>query len=161
MGSHVVVIGGGDTAIDAARVTLRLGHDAAGMARREGAAVTILYRRTRDEMPAIEREIEEALEENIRIEYLAAPAKIIRDDERQGRQDGHPAHGTGRARFDSRPPPPGAHRGQDHRDQLRHGDHRGEPVPGHRQPGRVQRDRLDGSRRVGQDQHRQGLVRRR
>jgi len=79
VGSHVVVIGGGDTAIDAARVTLRLGHDAAGMARREGAAVTILYRRTRDEMPAIEREIEEAIEENIRIEYLAAPAKIIRD----------------------------------------------------------------------------------
>ncbi len=80
VGGHVVVIGGGDTAIDAARVTLRLGHDAAGMARREGAAVTILYRRTRDEMPAIEREIEEALEENIRIEYLAAPAKIIRDE---------------------------------------------------------------------------------
>ncbi|MCP4572644.1 MAG: FAD-dependent oxidoreductase [bacterium] len=80
VGSHVVVIGGGDTAIDAARVTLRLGHDAAGMARREGAAVTLLYRRTREEMPAIEREIEEALEENIRIEYLAAPAKIIRDE---------------------------------------------------------------------------------
>ena len=80
VGSHVIVIGGGDTAIDAARVTLRLGHDAAGVARREGAAVTILYRRTREEMPAIEREIEEALEENIRIEYLAAPAKIIRDD---------------------------------------------------------------------------------
>jgi len=64
-GNEVVVIGGGDTAIDAARVTLRLGHDAAGVARREGARVVILYRRTREEMPAIEREIEEALEENI------------------------------------------------------------------------------------------------
>ncbi len=80
-GNEVVVIGGGDTAIDAARVTLRLGHDAAGVARREGARVVILYRRTREEMPAIEREIEEALEENIIIEYLAAPAKINRDED--------------------------------------------------------------------------------
>jgi len=78
-GDNVVVIGGGDTAIDAARVTLRLGHDAAGVARREGARVVILYRRTREEMPAIDREIEEALEENIIIEFLAAPAKINRD----------------------------------------------------------------------------------
>ena len=81
VGDNVVVIGGGDTAIDAARVTLRLGHDAAGVAKREGSNVTILYRRTRDEMPAIELEIEEAIEENIMLEYLAAPAKIIRDDD--------------------------------------------------------------------------------
>lgn len=79
IGDNVVVIGGGDTAIDAARVTLRLGQDAAGVAKREGAKVVLLYRRTRDEMPAIEREIEEALEENIIIEYLAAPHKINRD----------------------------------------------------------------------------------
>jgi Pyruvate/2-oxoacid:ferredoxin oxidoreductase delta subunit len=46
-----------------------------------GAEVTILYRRTRAEMPAIEREIEEALEENIKIEFLASPAKVIRDAE--------------------------------------------------------------------------------
>jgi NADPH-dependent glutamate synthase beta subunit-like oxidoreductase len=45
-----------------------------------GSEVTILYRRTRVEMPAIEREIEEALEENIHIEFLAAPAKIIRSN---------------------------------------------------------------------------------
>jgi NADPH-dependent glutamate synthase beta subunit-like oxidoreductase/Pyruvate/2-oxoacid:ferredoxin oxidoreductase delta subunit len=81
IGDNVVVIGGGDTAIDAARVTLRLGHDAAGVAKREGAKVVILYRRTRDEMPAIEREIEEALEENIIIEYLAAPHVINRDED--------------------------------------------------------------------------------
>jgi NADPH-dependent glutamate synthase beta subunit-like oxidoreductase/Pyruvate/2-oxoacid:ferredoxin oxidoreductase delta subunit len=80
VGQKVVIIGGGDTAIDAARVSLRLGTDAAQMARRAGGAeVTILYRRTRTEMPAIEREIEEAIEEDIKIEYLAAPAKIIRD----------------------------------------------------------------------------------
>jgi len=65
VGDKVVVIGGGDTAIDAARVSRRMGAD-----------VTILYRRTRTEMPAIEGEIEGALVEGVRIEYLAAPIKI-------------------------------------------------------------------------------------
>jgi NADPH-dependent glutamate synthase beta subunit-like oxidoreductase/Pyruvate/2-oxoacid:ferredoxin oxidoreductase delta subunit len=81
LGSKVVVVGGGDTAIDAARVSKRLGADAAAMASKMGAEVTILYRRTRTEMPAIEREIEEALEEDITIEFLAAPLEILRDDE--------------------------------------------------------------------------------
>ncbi len=81
LGSKVVVIGGGDTAIDAARVSKRLGADAASMASKMGAEVTILYRRTRTEMPAIEREVEEALEEDITIEFLAAPLEILRDDE--------------------------------------------------------------------------------
>jgi NADPH-dependent glutamate synthase beta subunit-like oxidoreductase/Pyruvate/2-oxoacid:ferredoxin oxidoreductase delta subunit len=79
IGKKVVVIGGGDTAIDAARVSLRLGPDVAAMSRRMGSEVTILYRRTRAEMPAIEREIEEALEEGINIEFLAAPVKALRD----------------------------------------------------------------------------------
>jgi NADPH-dependent glutamate synthase beta subunit-like oxidoreductase/formate hydrogenlyase subunit 6/NADH:ubiquinone oxidoreductase subunit I len=79
IGSKVVVVGGGDTAIDAARVSLRLGSDVAGVSRRLGAEVTILYRRTRAEMPAIAREIEEALEEGIRIEFLAAPVRVLRD----------------------------------------------------------------------------------
>jgi len=81
IGGNVVVIGGGDTAIDAARVSKRVTADAAALSRRLGAEVTILYRRTRTEMPAIEREIEEALEEGIRIEYLAAPNEILRDEE--------------------------------------------------------------------------------
>jgi NADPH-dependent glutamate synthase beta subunit-like oxidoreductase/Pyruvate/2-oxoacid:ferredoxin oxidoreductase delta subunit len=81
IGRHVVVVGGGDTAIDAARVSLRLVPDAAAVSRRMGAEVTILYRRTRNEMPAIEREIDEALEEGIRIEFLAAPAKVQRGDD--------------------------------------------------------------------------------
>lgn len=68
VGDKVVVIGGGDTAIDAARVSLRL-----------GAEVIILYRRTREEMPAIDEEIEAALNENIKIEFLAAPLEIYRD----------------------------------------------------------------------------------
>ncbi|MFO7693704.1 MAG: NAD(P)-binding protein [Vicinamibacterales bacterium] len=80
VGQRVVVVGGGDTAIDAARVSLRLGSDAAAVSRRLGAHVTVLYRRTRAEMPAIGREIEEALEEGIQIEYLAAPARVIRDE---------------------------------------------------------------------------------
>ncbi len=71
IGSDVAVIGGGDTAIDAAR-----------MAKRLGSKVTILYRRTRTEMPAIEEEIEGALEEDIKIEYLVAPVEVIKDGDK-------------------------------------------------------------------------------
>jgi NADPH-dependent glutamate synthase beta subunit-like oxidoreductase len=67
----VLVVGGGDTAIDAARVSKRM-----------GAEVSIVYRRTRTEMPAIEEEIEGALEEGINIDYLVAPVKIIKDGEK-------------------------------------------------------------------------------
>lgn len=69
VGDGVVVIGGGDTAVDAARVSRRL-----------GAKVTILYRRTREEMPAIDEEIEGALEEDVTIHYLAAPIEIYRNN---------------------------------------------------------------------------------
>ncbi|MEW5701778.1 MAG: NAD(P)-binding protein [Candidatus Zixiibacteriota bacterium] len=67
IGDRVVVIGGGDTAIDAARV-----------ARRLGAQATILYRRTRTEMPAIDEEVTGAEAEGVRIELLAAPIAIHR-----------------------------------------------------------------------------------
>jgi NADPH-dependent glutamate synthase beta subunit-like oxidoreductase len=69
IGSKVLVVGGGDTAIDSARVSKRLGAD-----------VTILYRRTRAEMPAIAPEIEGALEEGVKIEFLAAPVEILLKD---------------------------------------------------------------------------------
>ena len=65
IGNKVVVIGGGDTAIDAARV-----------ARRFGAEAVILYRRTRTEMPAIQEEIDGAEQEGVRIDLLAAPIEI-------------------------------------------------------------------------------------
>jgi len=65
LGSKVAVIGGGNSAIDAARVASRLGAD-----------VTILYRRERKDMPAAEEEIIAAEEEGIKIEYLVAPLKI-------------------------------------------------------------------------------------
>lgn len=68
VGDHVVVIGGGDTAIDAARI-----------ARRLGAKATILYRRTRTEMPAIEEEIVGAEEEDVKLHLLAAPIEIYSD----------------------------------------------------------------------------------
>jgi NADPH-dependent glutamate synthase beta subunit-like oxidoreductase len=69
VGEKVIVVGGGDTAIDAARISKRL-----------GAAVTILYRRTRQEMPAIKPEIEGALEEGIDIQFLAAPLEVLVND---------------------------------------------------------------------------------
>ncbi|MDP8238854.1 MAG: NAD(P)-binding protein [Candidatus Hatepunaea meridiana] len=69
IGDKVVVIGGGDTAVDAARVALRL-----------GAEVTILYRRTRNEMPAIEEEIVGAEDEKIIFHFLAAPIEVIQKD---------------------------------------------------------------------------------
>jgi formate dehydrogenase major subunit len=68
VGNAVAVIGGGDTAVDAARV-----------ARRTGAQVTIVYRRTRTEMPAIAPEIEAALKEGVRLELLLAPVEVKRD----------------------------------------------------------------------------------
>ena len=69
LGGKVLVIGGGDTAIDSARVSQRL-----------GAKVTILYRRTRAEMPAIKPEVDGALEEGIDIQFLTAPVEVIRKD---------------------------------------------------------------------------------
>lgn len=63
----VAVIGGGSTAIDAARSALRLGAE----------KVHLLYRRTKDEMPADDREIEEALEEGIILHELVAPVRFI------------------------------------------------------------------------------------
>ncbi len=71
LGNKVAVVGGGNTAIDAARE-----------ARRAGADVTIVYRRTREEMPAIEPEIEDALKEGIKLDYLAAPVEIKRDGDK-------------------------------------------------------------------------------
>ncbi|MFC2048035.1 NADH-quinone oxidoreductase subunit NuoF [Chloroflexota bacterium] len=72
VGDKVVVVGGGNVAIDASRTALRLGAN----------KVTIVYRRTRAEMPASEEEIDEALEEGVEIVYLANPTKITSLDGR-------------------------------------------------------------------------------
>lgn len=71
IGDSVVVIGGGDTAIDAARVSRRL-----------GAKVTLVYRRTRAEMPAIEHEIVDAEQEDVELVYLAAPVEVLKDGDK-------------------------------------------------------------------------------
>ncbi|MCP4352068.1 MAG: FAD-dependent oxidoreductase [Desulfobacterales bacterium] len=69
IGKKVAVIGGGNTAIDAARTALRMGAD-----------VTVIYRRTQNEMPAHPEELQEAAEEGVKFRYLAAPEKIETDD---------------------------------------------------------------------------------
>ncbi|MBP7526613.1 MAG: FAD-dependent oxidoreductase [Syntrophorhabdaceae bacterium] len=70
---HVGVIGGGNSAVDAARVALR---------QKGVTGVSLFYRRSRDEMPAYEEEIEAALEEGVRIETLISPVKIkVRQEE--------------------------------------------------------------------------------
>jgi heterodisulfide reductase subunit A-like polyferredoxin len=71
MGKHAVVVGGGNTAIDAARTAVRL-----------GAAVTLVYRRSRDEMPAEAAEVDAALAEGIAMRYLAAPVRVVTESGR-------------------------------------------------------------------------------
>jgi len=66
VGNRVVVVGGGNAAIDAARTAQRLG----------AKRVTIVYRRSREEMPAIPSEVDEAGHEGIKFEFLATPVKI-------------------------------------------------------------------------------------
>ncbi|HHC7044517.1 TPA: FAD-dependent oxidoreductase, partial [Vibrio parahaemolyticus] len=68
-GKKVAVIGGGNTAIDCART-----------ARRAGADTTLIYRRTRDEMPAEDYEIVEAEHEGVKFHFLTNPAENIADE---------------------------------------------------------------------------------
>ncbi|QBH28697.1 formate dehydrogenase subunit alpha [Vibrio vulnificus] len=68
-GKKVAVIGGGNTAIDCARTAVRTGAD-----------TTLIYRRTRDEMPAEDYEIEEAEHEGVKFHFLTNPAQNIADE---------------------------------------------------------------------------------
>ena len=68
LGDKVAVVGGGNAAIDAARTALRLG----------AKEVTVLYRRSWNEMPANQTEVEEALFEGVKIQFLTAPIRINR-----------------------------------------------------------------------------------
>ncbi len=67
-GERVVVVGGGNTAMDAARSALRLG----------ASEVRVVYRRTREQMPAIAEEIDEAMEEGVAFDFLTQPVEIQR-----------------------------------------------------------------------------------
>ena len=70
VGDKVVVIGGGFTAMDACRTSVRKG----------ASEVTCLYRRSRKEMPAHHTEVDEAEEEGVKLELLCAPLRVLTDD---------------------------------------------------------------------------------
>lgn len=70
MGKKCVVVGGGNVAIDAARTAIRL-----------GAQVSVVYRRSREEMPARAEEIDNAEQEGVAFQMLANPVRVIGDDE--------------------------------------------------------------------------------
>ena len=67
---RVAVLGGGNVAMDSARMALRLGAD----------EVHVLYRRTRDEMPARAEEVAHAIEEGIVFDFLASPTEVLGDE---------------------------------------------------------------------------------
>jgi formate dehydrogenase major subunit len=69
LGERVLVVGGGNTAMDVARTSVRLGAD-----------VTILYRRTRREMPCLMEEVEAAEAEGVKVELLVAPVRLDRTE---------------------------------------------------------------------------------
>ena len=67
VGKRVVVVGGGNAAVDVARVARRLGAE----------EVLVLYRRSRNEMPAIKAEVDEAEKEGVKFQFLASPVKVL------------------------------------------------------------------------------------
>ena len=70
IGKHVIVLGAGNSAMDAARCAMRLGPD----------SVTIAYRRSAAEMPARAAEVEHAQEEGVKFEFLLTPKEVVTDD---------------------------------------------------------------------------------
>ncbi len=70
VGKHVLVLGGGNSAMDAARCAMRL----------QPQSVTIAYRRSRKEMPARAAEVEHAAEESVQFEFLVTPKEIVKDE---------------------------------------------------------------------------------
>jgi heterodisulfide reductase subunit A len=72
LGQRVAVIGGGNAAVDAARVAKRFG----------AKEVSIVYRRSRTEMPAVSTEVDEVEREGIKLYILAAPVKVLTKDDR-------------------------------------------------------------------------------
>ena len=98
-GRHVAVVGGGNVAMDSARTALRLGAE----------DVSLVYRRTEDEMPARREEIHHAREEGVTFTTLCSPVEVVGRDGWVTGLRRH-AHGAGRARRE-RPP----------RARLRHG----------------------------------------
>ena len=71
VGKRVAVIGGGNVAVDSARMALRLG----------AQEVTIVYRRSTEEMPAIEDEVKAARQEGVKIRYMSSPCQVLCEGE--------------------------------------------------------------------------------
>ncbi len=92
VGTDVLIVGGGNTAMDACRCAVRLG----------AKSVRVLYRRTRREMPCLMEEVEAAEEEGVRVEFLVAPVKLERKGDRLNltclRMELGPPDASGRAR---------------------------------------------------------------
>jgi NADH-quinone oxidoreductase subunit F len=89
LGDKVLVIGGGNSAIDAART-----------AKRQGADVTVVYRRSQAEMPAIAEETEQSLEEGVKLITMAAPLRLVTD--KSGKLTGLEVAKTIPGKYDSR-----------------------------------------------------------
>jgi NADPH-dependent glutamate synthase beta subunit-like oxidoreductase len=75
VGKKIVVVGGGDVAMDSIRSSLRLSH---------GGTVTLVYRRSKAEMPADKEELHGAEKEGIHFEFLKAPLRVVGHDRVEG-----------------------------------------------------------------------------
>lgn len=75
IGRKVCVVGGGNSAVDAARTAKRLNR---------ASEVTLLYRRTKKEMPAFSEEVEAALKDSVKMKFLTAPSRVIAKNGRVG-----------------------------------------------------------------------------
>ena len=128
-GKNVVVFGGGNVAMDAARTALRLGAD----------TVTLAYRRTEEEMPARKAELHHAKQEGVKYPAARLAAGVRGRRERLRLQGQARAHGAWRARRE-RPSPSASGRGLRVRDSVRRGRHghrhERQPVPEARRRGR-------------------------
>ena len=100
MGKRVAVVGAGNTAMDSARVAMRMGAE----------SVTVVYRRSRRESPARAEELEHAIEEGIQFQWLTLPVEILGESGRLGHRHALPEDGTGRAGCLGPPPAGGGRR---------------------------------------------------
>ena len=152
----VAVLGGGNVAMDCARTALRL-----------GAEATILYRRSRAELPARLEEVENAEEEGVQFKYLTLPLRVVGNEQGQAIALGLPAHGIGRTGCIRAAQPGAVSRIRAFHAAFRqhHPCHRQQPQPidpGHHTRADAGQERERGHRpRNGYDLKRTGLGRRR
>ena len=102
-GRKVAVVGGGNVAMDAARSAMRLGAD----------EVHVIYRRSREEMPARLEEVENAMEEGVIFDFLTNPTRFLGDDRGMVKAMEVVRDGAGRARC-QRPAQPWVKKGSEH-----------------------------------------------